>query len=211
MMAEIDRPRQPTCLPDFDHVNRYWDRANKIWAAKILPGQYYVSKYGDEVIATTLGSCVSACIRDNKLGIGGMNHFMLPLKHEHGSEDWMGAATRYGSYAMEHLINDILKAGGKRKNLEVKLAGGGKIVANMSDVGQRNIDFVLDYLQTENLDVFVQDLGDVHPRKVLYYPDSGRLRVKRLRSLHNETLVEREKSYQQELEVQPDSGGVELF
>ncbi|MBL4637762.1 MAG: chemoreceptor glutamine deamidase CheD [Proteobacteria bacterium] len=211
MMAENVRPSQPDCLPDFDHVNRYWDRSNKIWAAKILPGQYYVTPHGCEVIATTLGSCVSACIRDRVFGIGGMNHFMLPLKHEHGSEDWMDSATRYGSYAMEHLINDILKAGGKRNNLEVKLAGGGKIVANMSDVGQRNIDFALEYLQTENLEVMVQDLGDIHPRKVLYYPDSGRLRVKRLRSLHNETLIEREKSYQHELDIQPDSGGVELF
>lgn len=205
------RPKQPPCLADFDHINRYWDRANNVWAAKILPGEYYVTCYTGEVIATTLGSCVSACIRDKKLGIGGMNHFMLPLKHEHGSDAWMDSATRYGSYAMEHLINDILKAGGNRNNLEVKLTGGGKIVANMSDVGKRNIEFALEYLQTENIDVVVQDLGDIHPRKVLYYPDSGRLRVKRLRSLHNDTLVQREQSYQQELEIKPDSGGVELF
>jgi len=205
------RPQQPTCLPDFEHVNRYWDRNNGIWAAKILPGEYYVSQNKKEVIATTLGSCVSACIRDKVFGIGGMNHFMLPLKNQHGSEDWMDSATRYGSYAMEHLINDILKAGGNRKNLEVKLTGGGKIVANMSDVGLRNIEFALEYLKTENLNVLSQDLGDVYPRKVLYFPESGRMLVKRLRSLHNETLLEREKSYQHELEVQPDSGGVELF
>jgi chemotaxis protein CheD len=205
------RPQQPTCLPDFDHINRYWDRNNEVWAAKILPGEYYVSQNSKEVIATTLGSCVSACIRDKVFGIGGMNHFMLPLKSQHGSDDWMDSATRYGSYAMEHLINDILKAGGNRKNLEVKLTGGGKIVANMSDVGLRNIEFALDYLKTEDLSILSQDLGDVYPRKVMYFPDSGRLRVKRLRSLHNETLLEREKSYQHELEVQPDSGGVELF
>jgi len=205
------RPTQPRCLPDFEHINRYWDRNNDVWAAKILPGEYYVSQNSKEVISTTLGSCVSACIRDKVLGIGGMNHFMLPLQGQHGSDDWMDSATRYGSYAMEHLINDILKAGGNRKNLEVKLTGGGKIVANMSDVGLRNIEFALDYLKTENLSILSQDLGDVYPRKVLYFPDSGRMLVKRLRSLHNETLLEREKSYQHELEVQPDSGGVELF
>jgi chemotaxis protein CheD len=205
------RPQQPDCLPDFEHINRYWDRNNGVWAAKILPGEYYVSQNKKEVIATTLGSCVSACIRDKAFGIGGMNHFMLPLKHQHGSDDWMDSATRYGSYAMEHLINDILKAGGNRKNLEVKLTGGGKIVANMSDVGLRNIEFALEYLKTENLNVLSQDLGDVYPRKVLYFPESGRMLVKRLRSLHNDTLLEREKSYQHELEVQPDSGGVELF
>jgi len=205
------RPTQPRCLPDFEHINRYWDRNNDVWAAKILPGEYYVSQNSKEVISTTLGSCVSACIRDKVLGIGGMNHFMLPLQGQHGSDDWMDSATRYGSYAMEHLINDILKAGGNRKNLEVKLTGGGKIVANMSDVGLRNIEFALDYLKTENLSILSQDLGDVYPRKVLYFPESGRMLVKRLRSLHNETLLEREKSYQHELEVQPDSGGVELF
>ena len=123
----------------------------------------------------------------------------------------MDSATRYGSFAMEHLINDILKQGGNRNNLEVKLTGGGKIMANMSDVGARNIEFAIEYLQTENLDVIIQDLGDIYPRKVLYYPTTGRLRVKKLRTLHNETLVQREQAYQNELNVQPDSGGVELF
>jgi len=206
-----ERPPQPDCLTDFEHVNRYWDRSQKTWAAKILPGEYYVTVQPGEVVATTLGSCVSACIRDKVFGIGGMNHFMLPIKSEHASDDWMDSATRYGSYAMEHLINDILKNGGNRNNLEVKLTGGGRIMQNMSDVGARNIEFVLEYLQTENLDVIVQDLGDIYPRKVMYYPDTGRLRVKRLRSMHNETLIQREQAYQHELDVQPDSGGIELF
>ncbi|RKZ80014.1 MAG: chemoreceptor glutamine deamidase CheD [Gammaproteobacteria bacterium] len=205
------RPPQPSCLADFVHVNRYWDRTHKTWAAKILPGEYYVTTQPDEAVATTLGSCVSACIRDKVFGIGGMNHFMLPKNSEHTSVDWMDSATRYGSYAMEHLINDILKNGGNRKNLEIKLTGGGKIMTNMSDVGARNIDFVLEYLLTEQLDIVVQDLGDVYPRKVMYFPATGRLKVKRLRSLHNETLIQREQAYQRELDVQPDSGGVELF
>jgi len=204
-------PPQPDCLPDFEHVNRYWDKVQNSWTAKILPGEYYVTTQRGEVVATTLGSCVSACIRDKVFGIGGMNHFMLPVKSEHASDDWMDSATRYGSYAMEHLINDILKNGGNRKNLEVKLTGGGRIMANMSDVGARNIDFAIEYLQTENLDVIVQDLGDIYPRKVVYYPETGRLRVKKLQTLHNETLMQREQAYQHELDVQPDSGGIELF
>lgn len=206
-----ERPPQPSCLVDFEHVNRYWDSAHKTWAAKIIPGEYYVTTQPDEAVATTLGSCVSACIRDKVFGIGGMNHFMLPKNSEHASVDWMDSATRYGGYAMEHLINDILKNGGNRKNLEIKLTGGGKIMTSMSDVGARNIDFVLEYLLTEQLDIVVQDLGDIYPRKVMYFPATGRLRVKRLRSLHNETLIQREQAYQRELEVQPDSGGVELF
>lgn len=204
-------PPQPPCLKEFEHVNRYWDRIHQTWAAKILPGEYYVTPHPHEVIATTLGSCVSACIRDKELGIGGMNHFMLPLKSEHSTDDWMGMATRYGSFAMEHLINDILKLGGNRNNLEVKLTGGGRIMANMCDVGAQNIKFVLAYLQTENIDVVIQDLGDIYPRKVLYWPTTGRLRVMRLKTLHNNTVVEREESYLHELVVQPDSGSVELF
>ncbi|NOQ81565.1 MAG: chemoreceptor glutamine deamidase CheD [Methylophaga sp.] len=205
------RPPQPECLPEFEHVNRYWDRTQNLWVAKILPGEYYVTTYPGEVVATTLGSCVSACIRDKVFGIGGMNHFMLPVKSEHASDDWMDSATRYGSYAMEHLINDILKNGGNRNNLEIKLVGGGKIMKNMSDIGARNIAFILEYVQTENIDVSAQDLGKNYPRKVLYYPETGRMRVKKLQPLHNDTLLQREQAYQHELDVQPDSGGIELF
>ncbi len=205
------RPPQPPCLDAFTHINRYWDRIHHTWAAKILPGEYYVSVHPDEAIATTLGSCVSACIRDTVFGIGGMNHFMLPLKSDHASGDWLDSATRYGSYAMEHLINDILKQGGNRKNLEIKLTGGGRIMRNMSDVGSRNIAFVLDYLRTEGFTVAAQDLGDIYPRKVMYFPSTGKLRVKKLRKMHNDTVIQREQAYQHELNVQPDSGGVELF
>lgn len=202
---------QPPCLEQFEHINRYWDRAHETWVAKILPGEFYVTKYPDEVIATTLGSCVSACIRDNVLGIGGMNHFMLPLKGEYSTDDWMGTATRYGNYAMEHLINEILKLGGSRQNLEVKLTGGGRIMANMSDVGAKNIKFVLDYLAIEDINAVVQDLGDIYPRKVMYWPTTGRLRVMRLKTLHNDTLIKREATYRHDLAMQPDSGSVELF
>lgn len=201
---------QPKCLSQFRHINRYWDREHQHWAAKILPGEYYVTHSPDEVIATTLGSCVSACVRDTRNGIGGMNHFMLPLQAsaEHG---WVDAATRYGSYAMEHLINDILKQGGERRYLEVKLSGGGKIMANMTDVGRRNIEFIRHYLEVEGLPLTAEDLGDIYPRKVLYYPITGVMRVKKLRRLHNDTVIRREQAYRAELETQPDAGDVELF
>jgi chemotaxis protein CheD len=204
-------PPKPDCLPDFEHVNRYWDKTQQIWAAKILPGEYYVTKTLGEAVATTLGSCVSACIRDKVLGIGGMNHFMLPVQSEQGSNDWLDEATRYGNVAMEYLINSILKAGGNRKNLEAKVTGGGNVIANMSNIGLKNGLFVLDYLGREGIPILAHDLGEVHPRKVMYYPDSGRMRVKRLESMHNQTLIQREESYRHELEVQPDAGEIELF
>lgn len=204
--------RQPEALSGFTHINRYWDRQNQIWAAKILPGQLYVTAAADEVICTTLGSCVSACIRDPDAGIGGMNHFMLPLKDGHSSNSWMDQATRYGSYAMEHLINEIMKAGGDRNRLQMKVTGGGHVIRNMSTaVGQRNIDFVLNYAEVEGIELISQDLGDIYPRKVMYYPASGRLRVKKLRSLHNDTLIEREEQYVHALEHDAVAGDIELF
>lgn len=201
---------QPKCLPQFKHINRYWDREHQHWSAKILPGEYYVTLSPHEAIATTLGSCVSACIRDSRIGIGGMNHFMLPIQ-TNPDTDWMNLATRYGSYAMEHLINDILKAGGERRHLEVKLSGGGKIMANMTDVGLRNIEFIRHYIHVEGMSLISEDLGDIYPRKVLYYPNTGVMKVKKLRRLHNDTLIRRERTYRTELEVQPDAGDVELF
>lgn len=105
----------PPALPGFEHVNRYWDVRMSLPAAKILPGEFYVSRTG-EMIVTVLGSCVSACIRDRQLGIGGMNHFMLPHKGAHSTEVWgsaVSSASRYGNWAMEFLINEILKLGGR--------------------------------------------------------------------------------------------------
>lgn len=205
---------KPKVLRGFGHINRYWDKMNKLYAAKILPGEYYVTLH-DEAVVTVLGSCVSACIRDRKFGIGGMNHFMLPSEGRGGSEAWksdsLNASTRYGNFAMEHLINDILKNGGKRENLELKIVGGGKILAQMTDIGMRNIAFVRDYIKTENLTLLSEDLGDIYPRKVMYFPASGQLRVKKLRSLHNNTIVERESAYMHELEDKPVKGDVELF
>ncbi|MFC1684336.1 chemoreceptor glutamine deamidase CheD [Pseudomonadota bacterium] len=213
-MSLLGSKELPPALSGFERVKRYWDRSNDVVAAKILPGEYYVTTQ-DEMVTTVLGSCVSACIRDRVFGVGGMNHFMLPLDTTgegwSGSSDLLSSATRYGNFAMEHMINDILKNGGRRKNLEAKVFGGGQIIATMTDVGRKNIDFVLSYLEQEGLAIASQDLGDIYPRKVNYYPASGRVRVKRLRHLHNDTIVRREQSYRHELEEQPVEGGIELF
>jgi chemotaxis protein CheD len=204
------------CLPEFTHINHYWDKQRKIVVAKILPGEFYMTT-GNVAIATTLGSCISACIWDSKVNIGGMNHFMLPVtdKKEHevnwGSRDKFSDATRYGNFAMEHLINEILKSGGRRVNLRAKLFGGGKILKKMSDVGQRNIDFVLHYLEHEGIEVDSTDLGDIYPRKVLFVPHNGRAFVKRLDNLHNDTIVKRETDYSSEIDTIEVNGDVELF
>lgn len=152
-MAARQKKDFPPTLIGFEAINRYWDQSKQMIVAKILPGEYYVTQ-SSELITTVLGSCVSACIRDKFAGVGGMNHFLLPLNK---GESWssesgvIDLASRYGIYAMEHMINDILKHGGSRENLEVKIFGGGRIIAHMTDVGDSNIRFVKNYLQVENL------------------------------------------------------------
>jgi len=211
---EGSRPEPPDVLPGFEHVRRSWNATHAAYAARILPGEYYVTK-SEEGIYTTLGSCISACIRDRVSGIGGMNHFMLPASGKDEPAAWtasgLGAATRYGNYAMEHLINVILRNGGLRKSLEVKIFGGGRVLENMTDVGNRNIAFVREYLKTESLSVVAEDVGDIYPRMVVYFPATGIARVKRLRSLHNNVIVSQEKAYIDAIVEKPVAGEIELF
>jgi len=219
MLAKgVNQSVQPPMSNEFDHINRYWDKVNGVWAAKILPGELYVSTHG-EMISTVLGSCISACIRDKVKGIGGMNHFMLPQDNEFSSDNWGGnpatASSRYGNWAMEYLINAILKRGGKRENLEVKLFGGGQMMAQMTDIGQKNILFVYQYLAEEKLQIAASDVGDIYARKVLYFPDTGCVKVRRIKNVKNDTIIRRESDYQRQMVTnkndQNSSGNVELF
>lgn len=211
-MAISSIPRPPIALPGFEHVRRSWNNTYEAYAARLLPGDYYVT-VNDEGVYTTLGSCISACIRDRVSGVGGMNHFMLPASAD--ADGWkstsLSAATRYGNFAMEHLINVILKNGGQRQNLEVKIFGGGRILANMTDVGMRNIEFARDYIKTEGLKVVAEDVGSIYPRMVVYFPATGKVRVKRLRSLHNNIIAEEETRYLRTIETKPVGGDIELF
>ena len=190
--------------------NVYYDRSFDCDAAKILPGEYYFT-HKDMMIVTVLGSCVSACIRDRVSGIGGMNHFMLPDSGDGDSP--VSASMRYGTYAMEILINDVLKAGARRENLEAKVFGGGNVLRCFVaiNVGERNARFVKEYLKAENIRVVAEDLNDVWPRKVYFFPRTGKVLVKKLKQLHNNTLVNREQDYAHKLVTKPVSGAVDLF
>lgn len=204
----------PDTLPGFENIGRYWDDKHNIYAAKIVQGEYYVTTRG-EMITTVLGSCVSACIRDKKLGVGGMNHFMLPIDNKYKYSTWkdspVDTAARYGNVAMERLINVILSLGGCRENLEIKLFGGGRVLNITMDVGKENIDFVRHYLHMENLAITSEDLGGKYPRKLMYFPASGRAMVKKIMQLHNETILQRERRYLETLKVEPVEGEIEIF
>src|SRR3989338_6768571 len=189
----------------------YFDREHNVEAAKILPVEYYATGR-DMVLVTVLGSCVCACIRDRSSRIGGMNHFMLPESGQDRNNP-LGESARYGTYAMEILINQLLKMGAKRSNFEVKVFGGGAVLRGftVANVGERNAEFVLNYLKTEKIFVAAQDLLDIYPRKVYYFPHSGLVRVKKLKLVHNDTIINREAEYNKRLHYARMEGDVELF
>lgn len=189
----------------------YFDREHNCEAAKILPGEYFATAR-DMLLVTVLGSCVCACIRDRDSGIGGMNHFMLP---DTGLEqnNPLGASARYGIYAMEILINQLLKMGAKRHNFEAKVFGGGAVLRGftIANIGERNAEFVLKFLRTEKIFIAAQDLLDIYPRKVYYFPKTGLVRIKKLKQVHNDTIISRESDYVRRLHYAKMEGDVELF
>jgi len=201
---------------EFDFIsslapNTYFDRHFDCEAVKILPGEYFVTQR-DIVIVTVLGSCVSVCLRDRISGIGGMNHFMLPGNSDGGISP-ISVSARYGVYAMELLLNHLLKLGARRNCFEAKVFGGGSVLRGMTanNVGDRNAEFVREYLATEKIQVVAEDLLDIYPRKVYYFPATGRVLVKKLKSLHNTTLYDREMEYSMRIKKGPISGEIDLF
>ena len=192
-------------------TNVYYDRTFDCDAAKILPGEYYHTGK-DMLIVTVLGSCVSACIRDRVSGQGGMNHFMLPDGGGDANSP-VSASMRYGTYAMEVLINELLKSGARRENLEAKVFGGGAVLKGFTaiNVGERNASFVISYLKMEKIRVLAEDLNDIYPRKVYFFPRTGKVLVKKLMQTHNDTLARREQEYAGRLKVAPVGGEIDLF
>ena len=183
----------------------FYDAHFKNDAVKILPGEYFVHDE-DMLIMTTLGSCIAACIWDRNARIGGMNHFMLP--------EGSGDSGRYGSYAMELLINELLKRGASRLTLEAKVFGGGQVISGMNtmNVGERNTQFVMDYLKTERITVVSKDVLDIYPRKVCFLPNSGKAMVKRLAATNTEALLAQDRvAVQKAIPSVTGGGSVDLF
>ena len=196
------QPRKPGEASFF-----YADHHFQYDAVKVLPGEYFVSSE-DIVIMTVLGSCIAACIWDGRARVGGMNHFMLP------DGDASEGSGRYGSYAMELLLNEMLKLGARRETMQAKVFGGGQVMAGFTtmNVGERNTKFVLEYLATERIPVVSQDVLDIHPRKVCFFPVTGKALVKRLAHSHPETLVvEERRGNAASLAKSTAGGSVDLF
>lgn len=204
------RPAKPVSLPvlpGFEQIHRYYDGVQRSWVAQVLPGEFYVSSQ-DEVIATVLGSCVSTCIRDPRLAIGGLNHFMLPKEPDSQTS---GDAMRYGCFAVERLLNELFKLGARRDSLEVKIFGGGRMINGVGDIGRANVAFVREYLADEGLRVASEDVGGGWARRIRYLPASGRTLVKRMEMTRATEVTARERDLEQTLLGKPLAGEVELF
>jgi chemotaxis protein CheD len=172
----------------------YFDREFGVEAVKILPGEFYASADGT-AITTLLGSCVSVCLFDPLNGVGGMNHFMLPqilIKSDSGATRCSDPAAvacaascsaRYGACAMRHLLQRLKELGASESRLEAKLFGAGHVMAGMTDIGAKNASFALGYLQERGIPVVASDLGEHYPRKIFFFPATGRVAVKRIRDL----------------------------
>ena len=192
----------------------YFDSKNNTNVVKVLPGEYKTTAEPSETLVTTLGSCVSACIRDPHTGFGGMNHFMLPANR--GGKAWRGAtdALRYGNHAMEILINEIIRSGCPREELEIKVFGGGNVIKGPTSIGSDNAKFVLEYLKNEGLKAVAQDLGGQHPRRIHYSPTTGKVnRLVMRRSSDDRDINKEEVQYQRDMQKtsRDTDDDVELF
>lgn len=191
-------------------TTRYYDRQFDTAAMKVLPGEYYATA-DDLMITTLLGSCVAVCLYDPKARLGGMNHFLLP---EGDPNDLLSATGRYGVYAMEMLINHLVKLGGRRDHFRAKIFGGGSVIKGMvhSKVGHNNAEFIKAYLHNEGIPVDAEDLLDIYPRRVNFFPATGRALMKKLRNHYDNELIDNELRYKKAVVAsQVDSGDIDLF
>jgi chemotaxis protein CheD len=186
----------------------YYDPDFKAYVVPVVLGHHRISSRTDDMLVTTLGSCVAACLHDPVARVGGMNHFLLPGAPQEGG---IGIATRYGSVAMERLINDLLARGAAKERLEVKLFGAARVIESSMDVGASNAAFVLDFVKREGLRLTSRDLGGASGRRVHFFPTTGKAMRRLLRPETERETVSQELDYLRSLKRTPLDGDVELF
>ena len=174
----------------------------------IYPGEYYATRE-DEVIHTVLGSCVSACIFDRVNKVAGMNHFMLPGSIK-SKKFFIEKSSRYGMFAMELLINELLKLGGNKKKFKAKIFGGGHIIGHYrksdGNVPQSNIRFIREYLAAESIPIISEDMGGENGRKLYFFTDDVKVLLTRIKKLSFASSTADEKEERYKIKVFKDMG-----
>ena len=194
-----------------DGRRRYFDNRLNVTVVNVFQGDFYVSTTPGEMLATVLGSCIAACVRDPIAKCGGMNHFLLPAGKQATDSDATGLALRYGSYSMEQLINGVLAAGGRRERLEIKVFGGANVVRGLSGVGHKNSAFIEEYLLNEGFDIAAKHIRGSWPRKVHFFPDTGQVRMRELKGKTAERVFDKETKLRARPKVPETAGTIELF
>lgn len=181
---------------------------------KLMPGDFHASAVPME-ITTVLGSCVAACLHDPVARVGGMNHFMLPVAPDDVVEihDPASRAARYGTHAMELLINRMVALGALRERLQAKVFGGAKVLRDLNNfgVGTRNACFVLEFLQREEIPLLDGLLGGEQPLKVCMEATTGKVMVRRLSRAGDSMLARAETRLATRIGDEPVGGSIELF
>jgi len=193
-------------LPGFEYIKSFWSPKWERYSVKVKPGEFYVTRE-DMVISTVLGSCISVCIFDPQRGFGGMNHFMLPDTH---TGEALDRPLRYGFFAMEQLVNELMKHDCRREFMQVKVTGGARMNGN-SVIGSQNIDFINEYVEQEGLNLTAIDVGGDQARQVVFFPSQGRMLVNKLSHREDLHLIDEEKVYRDKVDLSLDDTSVELF
>jgi chemotaxis protein CheD len=206
-------PTRPVVLAGFESILCAWDGSLEKWTASIVPGEFYIAS-SDEAITTVLGSCVAVCIRDKSLQLGGMNNFMLPDDTKESSA-WMhgiaGLAMRHGAFAIETLINGLMKMGARRERLEVKLFGGGQVLKAAIDAGERNTSCAKRWLKTEGFILAAEDIGARVSRRIVYLPETGKVRIRHLGHVESLQIATHEQQHLEAVTRKPVDSDTELF
>ncbi len=162
-------------------------------------GGYFVSNQRGLIISTLLGSCVAACLWDASNGIIGMNHFLLVEKRGTGSRGFCRTeAGRYGVYAMELLVDGMMKLGALRENLRAKVAGGTSVIKipngdSYSSTGELNKQFILEFLRTDGIPLISADLGGDVGRVIYFSSTDYSLYVRKMGKVNQQKVIENER------------------
>lgn len=199
----------PPPVPGFEGAHRVWDPVHHRWTVRIVPGELFVTPH-DESISTILGTSLSVCLRDPVLRIGGMNHFILPIRIDEATgipaRDTQ-EALRYGRSVMERLLREVVKLGACRERLKAKMYGGGRHMQPGNDAAESTIAFARRYLREQGVPLVAEKLGAGYPRRLVYFPSSGIALMDRLPNRLVAAVAKREMQYVQSL-LQPPSVGV---